>query len=44
MNAQFLIDNYEIKNRRDRDKYGGGLINFCQQKFLISLCDTDNEI
>ena len=30
-NAQFLIDNYEIKNRIDRDKYGGGLIEYVKK-------------
>ena len=30
-NAQFLIDNYEIKNRRDRHKYGGGLIEYVKK-------------
>ena len=27
-NAQFKLDGYEIKARRNRDKYGGGLIVF----------------
>ena len=28
--AQFHIGNYEIRNRRDRDKSGSGLIEFSQ--------------
>ena len=28
MNAQLTVNNYEIRARRDRDKHGGGLIEF----------------
>ena len=40
-NAQLTINNYEIRARRDRDKHGGGLIEFvrkglvCKRKGLI---------
>ena len=27
-NAQLTVNNYEIRARRDRDKHGGGLIEF----------------
>ena len=33
-NAQFYIDNYEIRARRDRDKHGGGLIEFVRRGFI----------
>ena len=29
--AQFAIENYEIKGRRDRDGHGGGLIEFVKR-------------
>ena len=29
--AQFVIDNYEIRNRKDRDKNGGGLIEYAKK-------------
>ena len=32
--AQFNISNYEIRNRRDRDKNGGGLIEFVRKGFI----------
>ena len=40
-NAQLTINNYEIRAKRDRDKHGGGLIEFvrkglvCKRKGLI---------
>ena len=32
--AQFYIENFEIRNRRDRDKNGGGLIKFVRKGFI----------
>ena len=32
--AQFYIENYEIRNRSDRDKNGGGLIEFVRKGFI----------
>ena len=32
--AQFNISNYEIRNGRDRDKNGGGLIKFVRKGFI----------
>ena len=32
--AQFYIKNYEIRNRRDRDKNVGGLIEFVRKGFI----------
>ena len=32
--AQFNISNYEIRNRRDRDKNGGGLIELVRKGFI----------
>ena len=29
--TQFLIDNYEIRNRKDRNKHGGGLIEYVKK-------------
>ena len=29
--AKFYIENFEIRNRRDRDKNGGGLIEFVRK-------------
>ena len=31
--AQFAISNYEIRNRKDRDKNDGGLIEFVRKGF-----------
>ena len=33
-NAQFNLDGYEIKVRRDRDKNGGGLIEFVRRGII----------
>ena len=33
-NAQFLISNYEIKSRRDRNKHGGGLLEFIRKGII----------
>ena len=32
--TQFNISNYEIRSRRDRDKNGGGLIEFVRKGFI----------
>ena len=32
--AQFNIDDYEIRNRRYRDKHGGGLIEVVRKGFI----------
>ena len=32
--AEFYIENFEIRNRRDRDKNGGGLIEFVRKGFI----------
>ena len=32
--AQFYIENFEIRNRRDRDKNGGGLKEFVRKGFI----------
>ena len=29
--SQFNVEDYEIKARRDRDEYGGGLIEFVRR-------------
>ena len=29
--AQFLLDDYEIRNRKDRDSHGGGLIEYVKK-------------
>ena len=34
LSAQFYIENFEIKNRRDGDKNGGGLIEFVRKGFI----------
>ena len=33
-NAQFLISNYEIKSIRDRNKHGGGLLEFIRKGII----------
>ena len=33
-NAQLTINNYEIKARRDRDKHGGGLIEYAWKSLI----------
>ena len=43
--AQFNISNYEIRNRRDRDKNGGGLIEFVRKGFITKrLKDYETQI
>ncbi|XP_057308019.1 uncharacterized protein LOC130645912 [Hydractinia symbiolongicarpus] len=46
--AQFDIENYEIRNRRDRDKNGGGLIEYVKKglicKQLSNLEPKKNEV
>ena len=32
--AQFNVEGYEIRTRPDRDKYGGGLIEFVQRGLI----------
>ena len=32
--AQFNLEGYEIRSRKDRDKYGGGLIGFVKKGFI----------
>ena len=32
--AQFTLEGYEIRSRKDRDKYGGGLIGFAKDGFI----------
>ena len=32
---QFMIDNYEIRNRKDRNKHGGGLIEYVKKGVVI---------
>ena len=32
--AQFAIENYEIRGRRDRDGHGGGLIEFVKRVII----------
>ena len=32
--AQFRIGDYEIRNRRDRNKRGGGLIEFVKKRII----------
>ena len=38
--AQFNIENYEIRNRRDRNKFGGGLIEYIRRGVI---CKQINE-
>ena len=33
--AQFTLEGYEIGSRKDRDKYGGGLIEFVKNGFIF---------
>ena len=33
-NAQLTLDGYEISSRKNRDKYGGGLIEFVKNGFI----------
>ena len=33
--AQFALEGYEIRSRKDRDKYGGGLIEFVKNGFIL---------
>ena len=33
-NAQFKLNGYEVRARRDRHKHGGGLIEFVRQGFI----------
>ena len=33
-NAQLTINNYEIRERRDRDKHGRGLIEFVRKDLI----------
>ena len=43
--AQFNISNYKIRNRRDRDKNGGGLIEFVRKGFITRrLRDYETQI
>ena len=43
--AQFNINSYEIRNRRDRDKNGGGLIEFVRKGFITKrLKDYETQI
>ena len=42
--AQFNISNYEIRNRRDSDINGGGLIEFVRKGFItkrLKYCETN---
>ena len=42
---QFHINGYEIRNRRDRDKHGGGLIEFVRSGFITKpLRDLETKI
>ena len=34
-NSQFVIDQYEIRTRRDRSKNGGGLIEYVRQGLIF---------
>ena len=43
--AQFNTSNYKIRNRRDRDKNGGGLIEFVRKGFITKrLKDYETQI
>ena len=45
LSAQFNISNYEIRNQRDRDKNGGGLIEFVRKGFITKrLKDYETQI
>ena len=33
-NAQFLLENYETRNRKDRAKHGGGLIEYVRKRLF----------
>ena len=37
INAQLTINNYEIRARRDRDKHGGGLIEFVGKGLICKI-------
>ena len=42
--AQFTLEGYEIRSRKDRGKYGGGLIEFVKDGFIcktIPECTSD---
>ena len=40
-NSQFLIENFEIRKRKDRNKNGGGLIEFVRKGLI---CKEINEL
>ena len=43
--AQFNVSNYEIRNRRYRDKNGGGLMEFVRKSFITKrLKDYETQI
>ena len=35
--AQFTLGGYEIRSKKDRDKYGGGLIEFVEDGFICKI-------
>ena len=35
--TQFTLEGYEIRSRKDRDKYGGGLIEFVKDGFICKI-------
>ena len=44
-NAQVTISNYEIRVRKDKDKYGSGLIEFVRKGFIwksLRKCESLN--
>ena len=38
-NAQFTLDGYEIRARRDRNKFGGGLIEYVRKGLICKRTD-----
>ena len=38
-NAQFLLENYEIRNRKDRNSHGGGLLEYVRKGIICKEID-----
>ena len=38
-NAQFLLENYEIRNRKDRKSHGGGLLEYVRKRIICKEID-----
>ena len=43
-NAQFLVSDYDIKSRRDRNKHGGGLLEFVRKGLICKTITLTSNI